>query len=471
MRLNGVMLMLLAPLLLASSSTAQPAGSPAEETSDWTQYADPEEAGWRTESLAAAREHAEAIDSAAVLCIVRGHALFAWGDVERRFKCYSVRKSLLSALIGIHHAQNHIDLEATLAELEIDDRQGLTEVERSARVIDLLRGRSGVYHPAAKEPADMSAGRPERGSHEPDTFFFYNNWDFNTLLTIFEQTTGTRIFEEFERSLAKPLAMQDYRVSDGFYQLEPSKSWHAAYAFRMSTRDLARVGWLYANQGRWGDDQVIPAAWIEESTRPYSPARSGGYGFMWWSYPAGSFGEGTRLDTLDRYDKYAAQGTGGQLVLVVPAAELVLVHRGDTDNDRPVRGTAIWDLAELILEGRIESPSDAPRLVTLSPVAFASAGPAPVEREVVAVPTEELKGLVGDYALPMGGVATVSLWKGRLFLRAPAGELELFALGNDRFFARAERLGARFARGPQGEATECTVTWRGRTMSAKRSGE
>src|SRR5919109_1479372 len=70
---------------------------------------------------------------------------------------------------------------ATLAELGIDDQQSLTEAEKRATVADLLGSRSGVYLPAAKEPADMRAERPARGSHAAGEFFFYNNWDFNVL--------------------------------------------------------------------------------------------------------------------------------------------------------------------------------------------------------------------------------------------------------------------------------------------------
>jgi hypothetical protein len=48
--------------------------------------------------------------------------------------------------------------------------------------------RSGVYHEAAAEAQVMINTRPDRGSHTHGTFFYYNNWDFNVLGTIFPLT-------------------------------------------------------------------------------------------------------------------------------------------------------------------------------------------------------------------------------------------------------------------------------------------
>jgi len=68
-----------------------------------------------------------------------GAVLAAWGDVERRFLCHSMRKSFLSALYGIHLDQGTLRRDATLRELDIDDEPPLTEKERAACVI--YRGR------------------------------------------------------------------------------------------------------------------------------------------------------------------------------------------------------------------------------------------------------------------------------------------------------------------------------------------
>ena len=68
-------------------------------------------------------------------------------------------------------------------------------------MIDLLQSRSGIYHPAAYETVKMKKKRPERGSHKPGEIFWYNNWDFNALCTIFEQQTRTKVFVEFQKTI------------------------------------------------------------------------------------------------------------------------------------------------------------------------------------------------------------------------------------------------------------------------------
>ena len=110
---------------------------------------------------------------------------------------------------------------------------------------DLLESRSGVYHEAAAESEEMSASRPARGSHPPGAFSYYNNWDFNTLGTIFEKLTGVKIFEAFTTEIADPIGMEDFSLEDCGYAYEEAKSRHPACNFRMSARDMARFGLLY----------------------------------------------------------------------------------------------------------------------------------------------------------------------------------------------------------------------------------
>ena len=92
---------------------------------------------------------------------------------------------------------------STLQDLDIDDNEpSLTQEEKQARVIDLLRARSGVYHPALYESPGMSARKPKRSSHPPRSFWYYNNWDLNALGSIFEKATKSPIFQEFKEQIA-----------------------------------------------------------------------------------------------------------------------------------------------------------------------------------------------------------------------------------------------------------------------------
>src|SRR3984957_6958889 len=162
----------------------------------WTHIASLKEAGWSQERLAAARAYAEAdsIHTSAVMIVQGGEVVDQWGDINQKIDCYSIRKSLLSALYGIYSAEGAIDVNQTLEQLGVDDSPDpLLKEEKQARVVDLLRARSGVYHKVDFETASMQKSRPSRGSHAPGTFWYYNNWDFNALGTIFEKTTGLKI--------------------------------------------------------------------------------------------------------------------------------------------------------------------------------------------------------------------------------------------------------------------------------------
>ena len=234
---------------------------------------DPEAAGWSTSKLAKAEQWSQRIGSTAVMVVHRGAVVAEWGDTSARTPLASVRKSLLSALIGIAVERGEIDLSQPIGALGIDDNEpSLTAEEKSATVRDLLMSRSGIYHAALYETAAMAAQRPRRGSHKPGSFWYYNNWDFNTLGTIYEHAVRSSIFDAFEREIARPIGMQDYRPSDGEY-FTGAASVYPAYPIRMSARDLARFALLYLHKGRWQDRQVVPAKWVEESTQAYS--RSG----------------------------------------------------------------------------------------------------------------------------------------------------------------------------------------------------
>jgi len=317
-----------AALLVADASAAEPSAVYPGKT--WTRAETPESAGWSSNGLKWAQNHAESIGSTEVMIVHRGIVVGAWGDLAARSEAYSVRKSVLSALIGIAVAGGQIDLSQTLAALGIDDNPPLTAAEKQATVGDLLKARSGVYHPALYETRRMARQRPARGTHPPGSFWYYNNWDFNALATIYETRTGEKLFEAVAKHLAGPLEMEDFRPQDGRY-VTGDASVHAAYPMRLSTRDLARLGLLYLRKGRWRDRQVVPAEWVSDSTAAHSDAGRGrSYGYMWWGINGRDCFPAAKPN--DRC--FFAAGNYGQYVLVIPALDLVIVHRVNTDKSR-----------------------------------------------------------------------------------------------------------------------------------------
>jgi len=303
---------------------------------------DSECAGWSRQKLEKAESWSRQIGSIAVMVLHRGAIVAEWGDTAAKTELASIRKSVLSALIGIAVERQQIDLSQTIGSLGIDDNEpSLSPEEKSATVRDLLQARSGVYHAALYETRAAAAMRPARQSHRPGTFWYYNNWDFNTLGTIYERAVRSSIFDALEREIAKPIGMQDYQPSDGRY-VTGAASVYPAYPIKMSARDLARFGLLYLNKGRWQDRQIIPEAWVEESTRAYSHSEWGpGYSYLWWTEPVSVLAPSVNLPD----GAFFAAGTGGQYAFIIPAYDLVVVHRGphpDGGADLRTVGRLLW---------------------------------------------------------------------------------------------------------------------------------
>jgi len=281
----------------------------------------PEELGWSSEKLNALKNDLMEEETAALMIVTDGKVVFEWGKTTNNIYSHSTRKSLLSALYGIYAAEGKIDTSLSLEQLGIKEKVPLTDAEKQAQVIDLLKARSGVYIPAAAEAKSMSDSRPKRGSYMHGENWYYNNWDFNVLGTIFRELTSKDIYEAFKERIADPIGMQDYIVEIQNYSYEQNFSIHPAYPFLISARDMARFGQLFLQQGRWNGKQIIPAEWIAESTRSCSDTgrRWRGYGYMWWTIEDNHQG-------LKKGDYYAS-GYGGQIVFVLPRMNTVIVHR------------------------------------------------------------------------------------------------------------------------------------------------
>ena len=354
-RLVVLVLILTFPSLGISGDTTGTAGK------NWKKYKTPEEAGFSSSKLQEARAFWENLRpaAAAIMVIYKGKVLVDWGDTKSPYMCHSIRKSFLSALYGNHVEEGSIGLQKTMEELGIDDVPPLTHAEKQAKVIHLLKARSGIYHEAAYESQGMKDLRPVRGSHPPDTFWYYNNWDFNVLGTIFIQETGIGIFEEFKAQIADPIGMQDFSLDLCYYHYEWDLSIHPAYPFQMSARDRARFGRLFLQDGLWDDTRIISRNWIRKSTRAYSDASFGiesrkglGYGFMWWTI-AGDVPYFQEFDHLkDMGAGYYAAGYGGHVIVILPEREMVFVQVVDTFQGLQVSGDESYTLLDKIFAAR-----------------------------------------------------------------------------------------------------------------------
>ena len=324
-------------LALVGAVSALPqaaAQAPAFPGAAWERLANPADAGYCQAGLDAATARAKSLATTGAIAIVGGRVLWDYGDLQFVSYLASVRKSILAMQFGPYVKNGRIRLDKTLKELRITDLQGLKPAELDATILHLLGARSGVYHPASN--AASSAGGdtvgepPARGSVKPGTYFLYNNWDFNALGTIFEQETGENIYEAFARDFAAPMQFQDFDRAAQRKSGNAQRSQHPAYHYFLSTRDMARIGYLMLREGQWAGREIVPRDWARRIVTPVTPVaemnpdqfRKGpfGYGLLWWTWD-GPFNTG------DFKGAYTGIGAVGQFITVLPARDLVIAHK------------------------------------------------------------------------------------------------------------------------------------------------
>jgi CubicO group peptidase (beta-lactamase class C family) len=299
----------------------------------------------------------------ALMVVASGRVIYSYGDNAQACYLASARKSILSMLYGKYVLNGTIRLDDTMADLGIDEDDGLLPVEMTARVRDLLIASSGVYHAAANPGDDPNA--PARGSKQPGAHFHYNNWDFNVLGGVFEKLTGKTIFNALAQDLAAPLGMQDFELKRQRMLGYQKSSRFLAYHMFLSGRDMARLGLVMARGGSWNGKEIVPPEWVSASTRPRVDASAVGrggefaYGYLWW-VPVTRIGPEWK-------GAYFMSGNFGQYVLVLPAIDTVIVHRRAVTDEyvmarnlgttryEPVRVTAsdFMRVADMIVAARV----------------------------------------------------------------------------------------------------------------------
>jgi CubicO group peptidase (beta-lactamase class C family) len=280
-----------------------------------------------------------------------------YGDVTVVSYLASVRKSVLSMLFGNYVASGKVRLNKTLAEIGIDEIDPLTADEKKATILNLITARSGIYHPASNSGDDL-ASAPPHGSQPPGTYYLYSNWDFNALGTIFEKETGRDIYDALESDLVKPIGMRDFDRASHRRSGDAKASLHLAYHMNFSTRDMARLGYLMLREGNWNGTQVVPAAWVRESTRAFTPVtemnppqrRKGpfGYGYLWWVWDGPSAAGPYR-------GAFTGLGAVGQQITILPALNLVVVHKTQPGGGRSVSHQQYLQVLDVLVRGHKSS--------------------------------------------------------------------------------------------------------------------
>lgn len=300
---------------------------------EWTFQEAPEEEGWNQEKGEQFRRFL--VDSTVItglMVVHKGQVVFEYGDLKENSYIASCRKSVLAMLYGKYVQKGIIDLNKTIGEMGLIDVSGILPEEQKASVQDLISARSGVYHPEGY-PGGWQEYAPERGTVTPGSYWLYNNWDFNAAGYIFETETQKDIYDEVELQLAKPLDMQDWDRSLQKKEGNMKISRYLAYPMWFSTRDMARIGLLMLNRGKWKKRQLIDEDWIDEMLKQRTSSeevnanapvfrKTGyhfGYGYMWWLWEKE---EDPRLK-----DAYAALGAMGQSITVYPSIDVVVAYK------------------------------------------------------------------------------------------------------------------------------------------------
>jgi len=273
------------------------------------------------------------IDSSQITGLVivhKGEIVFHYGDIKENTYIASCRKSILAMLYGKYAENGQINLDKTLKEMQINDISELSELEKSTTIRNIISARSGVYL-TGSNPGDSREYAPARNSKKPGTYWLYNNWDFNVAGYIFEKETGRNIYDEVEKQLAIPLSMQDWDRSLQRKSGDLTISKYSAYHMWFSTRDMARIGLLMLNKGKWNGKRVLSENWIDEMTSQITSstevtnntAKRGdvdfGYGYMWWLW------ENTNDSRLK--GAYSAFGAYGQTITIYPEIDVVVAYK------------------------------------------------------------------------------------------------------------------------------------------------
>ena len=291
---------------------------------------------WDAEKLDLARRFSEQMGTFAFILSTHDSIIAAWGDTVTPTDLHSARKSISSTIYAIYTGKGDgmLDLDKTLAELGIDDDPvPLTDLQKQAKVIHLLKSISGINHAAAGETESMRIDKDlalGTGPNVPGTRWAYNNWDYNTLIAIFEQQTGISEQEAFLNNIAGPLKMEDISENTVEYSNSPGLSIHSIIQYNLSARDMLKFGKLCLNRGNWEGNQIIPEAYFDNIVNDYTETGNqgtrSGHGYMWWV----PFDKYARRMGIPKGTFYA-DGLGYQQIIIIPAWETVIVHKSNTN--------------------------------------------------------------------------------------------------------------------------------------------
>ncbi|EFM12467.1 beta-lactamase [Paenibacillus curdlanolyticus YK9] len=281
-----------------------------------------------------------------VVLVQSGAMVWEWHDKgeDRPLSLYSCTKSVLSMLLGIAMGQGLLQgTDERVADwLEPFRRAGVDERFADITLSHLLTMTSGIDWPDFDKPyramrasEDWVQFVAHRPIHQlPGRAFCYNSGGSHLLSAILTEATGVSALSYAAEHLFGPLGIQRAAWSSQGSVNEGGTGLH------MSSRDMAKLGLLYLRDGKWGSQTIVPAEWVQASTRAhhkalvhYEPPIYGQYGDHWWvsdgDEQSGSF--------------YFAFGYGGQYLIVAPSLDaVVVIRKAPTGRNQAIRSRELF---------------------------------------------------------------------------------------------------------------------------------
>jgi CubicO group peptidase (beta-lactamase class C family) len=276
-------------------------------------------------------------------------------DMHTRTRTWSTAKSITSTIIGLAVDKGLLSLDKPLPfQWPPNEKTSATDPRRQITLRHVLHMSSGLYPIDNDYEAsfgsqlsywagwDSAFHARNRGLiREPGTVMDYENYD--SLLAVLALRTALgddRAYLEFPRqNLFDRIGMRSTVAGvDRFGNFLLSSQIYT------NARDLARVGLLYLNRGKWNGEQILSEKWVQfaRTPAPASKSSGNGYGGHFWLVPD------SRADLPQ--DAYATSGARGQYTIIVPSYDLVIVRRGLDERNGRRPGFSQWDLLREVLK-------------------------------------------------------------------------------------------------------------------------
>ncbi len=196
---------------------------------------------------------------------------------------YSVTKSFISALVGMSLEDDNItSLDESVVDYFADRTIANLDADKQSMTVEhLLSMSSGFEWDIDTDPDAMRAcpdwiqyvlDKPMATS--PGDAFYYTTGNSHLLSAIINHTTGIPTQTFADTRLFQPLGISEYE-----WRTDPQELAEGGSGLNMTARDMAKLGFLWLNNGTWDGEQLVSPTWIALSTEVQSP--SGNYGYHW----------------------------------------------------------------------------------------------------------------------------------------------------------------------------------------------